>query len=94
MPGPYTLITVQGFLSWPPANYDDPVERPWLAPYAISLLGLSTICVAGRVYLRSRRGRLPWDDYLLIIAWVRTNLYCPHSAGISAGRGACFLVAE
>jgi len=70
MPGPYFQITIQTFLTWPPANKDDPVERRWLAPYAIALLAVSTVCVAARVKLRWRRGRLPWDDWMLIIAWL------------------------
>ena len=71
MPGPYYHLTVQEYLTWPPANYIDPPEYQWLGPYAIVLLVLATLCVGGRLYLRSRKGRPPWDDYLILIAWVR-----------------------
>lgn len=66
---------MQEFFTWPPANYDDPVERRWLGPYAIVLLVLSTCCTAGRLYLRSRRGHLPWDDWLIFVAWVRMKCF-------------------
>lgn len=72
MPGTYYDTTVEEYLHWPKANYIDPVERTWLAPYAIVMQIIATICVFGRIFLRTRGRAMPsgWDDYFILAAWV------------------------
>ena len=50
--------------TWPTPNYDDPVERTWLLPYAVVLSGVSTVLVFIRwgLRLRKRGGGLGLDD--------------------------------
>lgn len=70
MPGTYHTTTVQEYLEWPPANYTNPENRTWLAPYSIVLLFVGTLCTFGRLWIRSRNRWPPWDDYFLFLAWV------------------------
>ncbi|RMY44187.1 hypothetical protein D0865_10723 [Hortaea werneckii] len=50
--------------TWPTPNYDDPVERTWLLPYAVVLAAVSTVLVFIRWGLRLRKqgGGLGLDD--------------------------------
>ncbi|KAI6816855.1 hypothetical protein KC332_g10210 [Hortaea werneckii] len=58
--------------TWPTPNYDDPVERTWLLPYAVVLSGVSTVLVFIRWGLRLRKqgGGLGLDDAMLLPSWI------------------------
>ncbi|KAI7486035.1 hypothetical protein KC357_g2810 [Hortaea werneckii] len=58
--------------TWPTPNYDDPVERTWLLPYAVVLSSVSTVLVFIRWGLRLRKqgGGLGLDDAMLLPSWI------------------------
>lgn len=74
---------LEAFLSWPPANYINPVRRTWLPAFAIAWQALSTLLLAGRFYLRARKqaGSFGLDDLLIFFGWL-------FSVGVTTG--VCF----
>lgn len=60
------------YLSWPPANYINPVRRTWLPAFAVAWQALSTLLLAGRFYLRARRqaGSFGLDDAMIFFGWL------------------------
>jgi hypothetical protein len=72
MPANFNTPQITTIFTWPPPNYVDPVDRTWLAPFAVVWLVISTILTFGRFYLRARKqaGTFGFDDSLIFIAWV------------------------
>ena len=72
MPGNFHEIPPEVLANWPKPDYIDPVRREWLPALACTLLGLSTILVAGRFYLRLRReaGDFGLDDLFIGLGWL------------------------
>ncbi|KAK1599162.1 uncharacterized protein LY79DRAFT_665681 [Colletotrichum navitas] len=61
---------VEVILSWPPPNYDNPETRgPVNQIVALSLLGITTVLLAIRIYTRRYISNgFGWDDILIILA--------------------------
>jgi hypothetical protein len=64
-----------------PPNYVNPVTHNYALPVVSTvLLGLSTFCVAvrlyGRIFVRRFVG---FDDIFVFFAWVRTNIPFPYT---------------
>lgn len=72
MPGNFHTIPPSIVASWPPPNYVDPVRRSWLPILACTLLGVSTVLIAGRFYLRARKqaGDFGLDDLFISVGWL------------------------
>lgn len=72
MPGNFHEIPYSVIKTWPKPNYIDPVRRSWMPAFSCTLLGVSTLLVAGRFYLRARReaGDFGLDDLFIGIAWL------------------------
>lgn len=72
MPGNFNDIPPKVIASWPKPNYIDPVRRSWLPAFSCALLGVSTVLIAGRFYLRARKeaGDFGLDDLFIGIGWV------------------------
>ena len=72
MPGNFNSIPPSVIASWPKPNYIDPVRRSWLPAFSCTLLGVSTILITGRFYLRARReaGDFGLDDLFIAIGYV------------------------
>ncbi|KAM0704190.1 hypothetical protein Q7P35_008423 [Cladosporium inversicolor] len=58
--------------AWPKPNYDDPVRRIWIVPYAIVFQLVAIACVVARLYvrLRMRKDTAGIDDVFLTLALV------------------------
>lgn len=72
MPGNFDDVPATGFPGWPAPHYKHPrVRRDWLPILSCTLLGFSTLLVAGRLYLRARKqaGVFGLDDLFISIAW-------------------------
>lgn len=65
-------ISPSEIAQWPPPNYVDPQRRIWVAPFGITLLCITTVVIAVRLYARITRmaGGFGLDDGLIILAWV------------------------
>ena len=63
--------------AWPKPNYDDPVRRIWIVPYAIVFQLVAIACVVARLYvrLRMRKDTSGIDDVFLILALVSTSTW-------------------
>lgn len=72
MPGNIYLLTYADLATWPKPNYVNPEERTWLPGYAIFWQVLSTIFLAGRLYVRvrNRSGSFGLDDIFIFCSWV------------------------
>lgn len=72
MPGNFHAVPESVIESWPTPNYVDPVRRSWLPAFACVFLGVSTILVTGRFYLRAnnKAGAFGLDDLLIAVAWL------------------------
>jgi len=70
-------ITPEEIDQWPSPNYVNPQRRIWVAPFGITLVCITTLVVAVRLYARITRmaGGFGLDDGLIIIAWV-TDMKC------------------
>ena len=64
--------TREEIAAWPTPNYDDPVRRKWILPYAIIFQLIAFVCVAARLYvrLRMRKDTAGIDDVFLILGLV------------------------
>lgn len=76
MPGNFHSVPESVIASWPRPNYIDPVRRGWLPGFACAFLGVSTVLIAGRFYMRARRqaGDFGYDDLLIFTGWVWRSL--------------------
>ena len=65
-------ITPEEIAQWPSPNYIHPERRIWVAPFGITLLCITTVVIAVRLYARITRmaGSFGLDDSLIICAWV------------------------
>lgn len=65
-------ISPSEIAKWPSPNYVNPQRRIWVAPFGITLLAITTLVVAVRLYARITRmaGGFGIDDGLIIFAWV------------------------
>jgi hypothetical protein len=65
-------ISPEEIARWPSPNYIDPQRRIWVAPFGITLLCITTLVIAVRLYARITRmaGNFGLDDSLIIFAWV------------------------
>lgn len=72
MPGNFHAVPESVIASWPEPNYIDPVRRSWMPAFACTFLGVSTVLVAGRFYLRARNkaGAFGLDDLLIFTGWL------------------------
>lgn len=73
MPGNFHRIPASVVESWPEPEYQHPRgQQAWLPEFACVFLGVSTILVAGRFYLRAHKqaGAFGLDDLLIGIAWL------------------------
>ena len=79
MPGNFHAIPESVAKTWPTPNYVDPVRRSYLPALSCTLLGVSTVLITGRFYLRARKqaGEFGLDDLFIFIGWIV-------SAGFSA----------
>ena len=77
MPGNFNEISLEAFSSWPPPNYVDPERRTWLPAYTITFLAVSTLLLAGRLWLRARgqAGPLGLDDLFIFLGWAGSVLF-------------------
>ena len=81
MPGNFHAVPEAVLATWPKPNYIDPVRRPWLPAVAMTLLGVSTVLISGRFYLRARRqaGDFGLDDLFIFVGWfVSVGQYLAH----------------
>lgn len=73
MPGNFHDVPKSVKEQWPTPHYEHPrVKRDWLPILSCTLLGFSTVLVAGRLYLRTRKvaGVLGVDDLFIAFGWL------------------------
>jgi len=70
-------ISPEEIAQWPQPNYVDPERQIWVAPFGITLLCISTLVIAVRLYARITRmaGSFGLDDGLIIFAWVNMKFF-------------------
>ncbi|EME42364.1 hypothetical protein DOTSEDRAFT_133091, partial [Dothistroma septosporum NZE10] len=71
MPGNLHVVPEAILVSWPKANFVDPVRRGWMPAFAMTWQAVATILLAARFYLRARRqaGEFGLDDLMIFIGW-------------------------
>lgn len=73
MPGNFHDVPKSVKEQWPTPHYEHPrVKRDWLPILSCTLLGFSTVLVAGRLFLRARKvaGVLGVDDFFIAFGWL------------------------
>jgi hypothetical protein len=70
MPGNFANVPPSVVATWPAPNYIDPVERTWMPALAGTLVGVSTVLISGRFYLRARSlaGSFGYDDLFIFVS--------------------------
>ena len=72
MPGNFHEVPESVVAGWPAPDYNTKDRRSWLPVLACTLLGVATVLVVARLYLRTRRqaGDFGLDDVFIFFGWL------------------------
>src|ERR1700759_1337529 len=72
MPGNFHAVPESVLKTWPKPNYVDPTTRSYLPVISCTLLGVGTVMISCRFYLRGRSeaGDFGLDDLFILVGWM------------------------